>query len=203
MSVAHMRRAALLLLVALVAACRILPEARPEATRFYTLELPVPSASGGRTRSLALGLGPISLPGYLEQPQLVSRVDDERIAFAPVDRWAGSFRTQFERALQLRLMSALDTDDVTIFPWWHAHRIDLSVTLNVLAFEPDATGTARLDALWKVKDGQRQDVIVGAGRVSVREPIGAGGTGAAVEALGRALDQLAEAIAGDVQRARR
>jgi len=203
MPVAHLRRAALLLLLALGAACRIIPEARPDATHFYTLGLPVPSESGGRAGPLALGLGPISLPAYLDQPQLVTRVDEERIAFSSGDRWAGSPRSQFERALQLRLMSALGTDDITVFPWWHAHRIDLSIQLNVLAFEPDSTGSARLDALWRVRDGQHQDSILRTGRVSLREPIGAGGTGAAVEALSRTLDQLADAIAGDVQRARR
>jgi uncharacterized lipoprotein YmbA len=202
MHATRMRRAALLLLLALAPACRILPEAKPEGTRFYTLELPVPSGSGDGAGPLALGLGPISIPGYLDQPQMVTRLDDERIAFSSGDRWAGSLRSQFERALSLRLMSALGTDDISLFPWWHGHRIDLSVQLNVLAFEPDSTGTARLDALWKVKNGHNEE-IVRAGRVSVREPIGSGGTPAAVEALGRALDQLADAIAGDVQHARR
>jgi uncharacterized protein len=195
-----MRRAALLLLLVLAPACRIIPEAKPEGTRFYTLELPVPSVSGDS--QLALGLGPIVIPGYLDQPQLVTRLDDERIGFSSGDRWAGSFRTQLERALALRLMSALGTDDISVFPWWHGHRIDLSVQLNVLAFEADSTGVARLDALWKVRGGQTQE-IVRAGRVSLREPIGSGGTPAAVEALGRALDQLADAIAGDVQHASR
>jgi hypothetical protein len=198
----RLRRAALLLLLALAPACHIIPEAKPEGTRFYTLELPVPPGSGESDESLVLGLGPISLPGYLDQPQLVTRVDDERIAFSLNDRWAGSLRTQFERALSLRLMSALGTDNISVFPWWHGHRIDLSVQLNVLAFEPDSTGTVRLDALWKVKSGQGQEVVR-SGRVSLREPIGSGGTPAAVEALGRALDQLADAIAGDVQHAKR
>jgi uncharacterized protein len=203
MHAVRMRRAALLLLLVLAPACRILPEARPEGTRFYTLELPLPpSGSDGGAEPLALGLGPIIIPGYLDQPQMVTRLDDERIAFSSGDRWAGSLRSQFERALSLRLMSALGTDDVSLFPWWHGHRIDLSVQLNVLAFEADSTGAARLDALWKVRRGEAHE-IVRAGHVSLREPIGSGGTPAAVEALGRALDQLADAIAGDVQHARR
>ena len=58
MPVARTRRATLLLLLALGAACRIIPEARPDGTRFFTLGLPVPSESGGRTGQPALGLGP-------------------------------------------------------------------------------------------------------------------------------------------------
>src|SRR5262249_6950587 len=143
MHAARSPRAIVLLVVALTTGCRIIPEARPDRTRFYTLGLPAPSGSGSG-RQLALGLGPITFPAYLEQPQLVTRVDEERVVFAPTDRWAGSLRGQFERALMLRLMSALGTDDVTVFPWWPGRRIDVTVQLSVLAFEADSSGTARL-----------------------------------------------------------
>jgi uncharacterized lipoprotein YmbA len=194
------RRAALVLLLALANGCRIIPEPRPEPTRFYTLASPVPPRVHFGVEPLALGLGPIAFPGYLDQSQLVTRLDDERIAFAPADRWAGSLRRQFERALSLRLMAALATDDVATFPWWPGRRIDLAVQLTVLAFETDASGQARLDALWKVRDGKHEQVLE-AGQVRVREPIDAGGTQAAVAALDRALGQLADAIAADVRRA--
>ncbi len=187
--------------VLLAAACRIIPEPRGEPTRFYTLALPVPGTAGFGSGGLALGLGPITFPGYLDQPQLVTRLGDERVSFAPADRWAGSLRAQFERALSLRLMSALGTDDVAIFPWWRGRRIDVSVQLTLLAFEADSTGQARLDALWKVKDGREQ--VLDTGQTSLREPIESGGPEAAVAALDRALDQLATAIAADVRRARR
>ena len=195
-----MPRAILVLLLALGGACRLLSIPRAESTRFYTLALPaLPRAGVG---SLALGLGPITFPGYLDQPQVVTRVDEERVVFAPNDRWAGSLRVQFERALTLRLMEALDTNDVAAFPWWPGRPIDVSVQLNVLAFEADASGQARLDALWKVKDGKR-DQTLESGQTSLREPIDAGGYEAAVAALDRALDQLTQAIAADVRRVRR
>src|SRR5262249_61482255 len=130
------RRAALLLLVAVAPGCRIIPEATPDPTGFYPLGLPVlpgSSASG----QLALGPGRITFPASLDQPQLVTRVDEERVVFAPTERWAGSLRAQFERALMLRLMAALGTDNVITFPWWPGRRIDMTVQVNVLAFEPD------------------------------------------------------------------
>jgi uncharacterized lipoprotein YmbA len=193
-------RAAVVLLLALVPGCRIIPEPRAEPTRFYTLTMPVPVRPHLGDESLALGLGPITFPGYLDQSQIVTRVDDERIRFAPAERWAGSLRHQFERALSLRLMDQLGTDDVATFPWWPGRRIDLAVALTVLAFEADASSQARLDALWKVRDPKREQVLE-SGQVRVREPIDAGGTEATVAALDRALGQLADAIAADVRRA--
>jgi uncharacterized lipoprotein YmbA len=127
------------------------------------------------------------------------RLADERVAYAPSDRWAGSLRTQFERALALRLMSQLDTTDVATFPWWPGRRVDAAVQLNVLAFEPDASKQARLDAIWKVMDAKHQHVL-GGGEASLREPIDGGGQPAAVAALDRLLGRLAEAIARDVRR---
>jgi uncharacterized protein len=193
-------RAVLLALLVLAGGCRLLPEARPEPTRFYTLALVVPPPPHGRAAPLALGLGPIVFPSYLDQSQLVRRLDDERVAYAPADRWAGPLRQQFERALVLRLMAALDTDDVSTFPWWHGRHIDAAVRLTLLAFEPDSNGTARLDALWKVTSGARDDLLA-TGQTTIREPIDAGGAEAAVAALDRALEQLAQAIAADVRRA--
>ncbi len=201
MPAALVGRCGLVLLVALAGACRILPAPRPEATRFYTLAQPVPPHPRSGANALALGLGPITFPAYLDQSQLVMRLDDERVSYATADRWASPLRVQFERALALRLMAALDTEHVTTFPWWPGRRIDLTVELTVVAFEADTTGHARLDALWSVKDRKREQVL-DAGQVTVREPVDSGGPEAGVAALDRALVQLAQAIAADVRRAR-
>ena len=191
--------AALVFLLVLGGACQLLPKPKPEPTRFYTLALTVPPQTRVGAAPLVVGLGPIAFPSYLDQAQLVRRLDDERIAYAPADRWAGPLRNQFERALALRLMGALDTDDVPTFPWWPGRRIDASVQLTLLAFESDSSGMARLDALWKVKGGTREEVAE-SGQASIREPIAPGGAEAAVAALDRALEQLAQAIAADVRR---
>ena len=149
-------RAVLLALLTLTGACSLIPRARSEPTRFYTLSLPVPPhpSSGAPLR---LGVGPIVFPSYLDQSQLVHRLADERVAYAPADRWAGPLRGQFERALVLRLMAELDTDDITTFPWWPRRPVDAAVKITLLSFETDASGMARLDALWKVTPGNECD----------------------------------------------
>jgi len=193
-------RAALLALLVLAGACSLIPKARPEPTRFYTLGLPVPPHPSSSAQ-FRLGVGPIVFPGYLDQSQLVHRLADERVAYAPTDRWAGTLRGQFERALVLRLMAELDTDEITTFPWWPRRPVDAAVKITLLAFETDASGMARLDALWKVGPGKGDDVLV-TGQTSIREPVAfGGGAEAEVAALDRALAQLAQAIAIDVRRA--
>jgi uncharacterized lipoprotein YmbA len=184
--------------LAAIAGCGLLASPRPDNTRFYTLATPAPE--GGRdSSSLAVGLGPNTWPGYLDRPQLVTRLDDERILLAASERWAEPLRTQFERGLSYHLMSVLGTDDVVVFPWWPARHIDVIVEVNVRAFEAASDGFAHLDALWTVKEAHR-DKALQAGQRSIREPISPGGTEQAVAALGRALGQLGDAIADDVRR---
>jgi len=192
------RRSAVLALL-LASACRLLPEPRPEPAAFYTLGLPVPEARGLGARSLVAGLGPIKLPGYLDQTSLVRRLDDERITLVANARWASPLPKQFERALALRLMDALGAEDVLLFPWWPGQRIDVAVEVTVLAFETDADGMARLDAFWTVTRG-RSNAAVGQGQARVREPAGADDPAAGVAALDRALARLAGAIADDLRR---
>lgn len=196
------RRLAILALPALVlaGACRLLPAPRPEPAAFYTLGLPVPEARGFGGRSLVVGLGPIRLPGYLDQSPVVRRLDDERIALQPNARWASPLPKQFERALALRLMDAVGAQDVVLFPWWPGQRIDVAVEVTVLAFETDTDGMARLDAFWTLTHG-RSNHAVGQGQVRVREQVEGNGTAAGVAALDRALVRLAGAIAGDLRQA--
>lgn len=150
--------------------------------------------------SLTIGMGPNTWPGYLDRPQMVTRLDDERIVLSPTDRWAEPLRTQFERGLSYQLMGDVGTDEVVVFPWWPGRHIDAVVEVNVRAFEANADGSAHLDAVWTVKDSHR-DHAIRTGQSNIREPISPGGTEQAVAALGRALGQLGDAIAADVQRA--
>ncbi len=192
-----MIRTALVALALLLSACRLLPQPAPEAREFLTLAQPVPFTQG-RT-PLVVGLGPVTLPGYLDQTSVVLRIDEERVTLVPGARWASPLPQQFGRALGLRLMDELGATDVVAFPWWPDRRIDVAVALTVVAFEVDTGGLARLDALWKLT-GQKGTPTLGEGQVRVREPVESGGTGAAVAALDRALARLAAAIADDVRR---
>jgi len=192
------RRLGLVLALAPLAACGILGSPRPDPTHFFTLSTPAPES--GRMSSLTIGLGPNTWPGYLDRPQMVTRLDDERIVLSPTDRWAEPLRTQFERGLSYQLMGDVGTDEVVVFPWWPGRHIDAVVEVNVRAFEANADGSAHLDAVWTVKDSHRDHAIL-TGQSNIREPISPGGTEQAVAALGRALGQLGDAIAADVQRA--
>ena len=64
-----------------------------EQARLYTLSgLPFTAASASiqpaSTSALAIGIGPVTLPFYLDRPQIVRRTSPNRLEIAEFDRWA-------------------------------------------------------------------------------------------------------------------
>jgi uncharacterized lipoprotein YmbA len=171
--------------------------ARPDSFRYFTLassaEPPVKSASG-----LAVGLGPVTLPGYLSRPSLVTRVDDTQVRYAEGELWAEPLGKQFTRALREDLSRALGGARIIDYAWYPSASVDVAVAVTVLAFEVDTTGTATLNAGWALRDPKSHQVGY-EGQSAIVEP--AGGTpgeakgDAAVAALSRALARLSQELA--------
>ena len=171
--------------------------AQPDSFRYYTLassaEPSVRSASG-----LTVGLGPVTLPGYLSRSSLVTRVDDTRVHYSEGDLWAEPPGKQFTRTLSENLSRALGGARIVDYAWYPSVPIDVAVAVNVLAFEVDSTGAATLNADWALRDPHSRQVGY-EGQSAIVEP--AGGSpreaagGAAVAALSRALAQLSREVA--------
>jgi len=184
-----------LLLATSQSAC--LFRASRDSFQYYTLassaDPPVKSAS-----SLTVGLGPVTLPGYLSGPSLMTRVDDTRVRYAEGDRWAEPLSKQFTRTLREDLSRALGGARIIDYAWYPSAPVEVAVAVNVLAFEVDATGTATLTAGWALRDPHSHQVGY-EGQSAIVEP--AGGTPgetkgeAAAAALSRALAQMSREIA--------
>lgn len=171
--------------------------AQPDSFRYYTLtssaEPSVRSASG-----LTVGLGPVTLPGYLSRSSLVTRVDDTRVHYAEGDLWAEPLGKQFTRTLSENLSRALGGARIVDYAWYPSVPIDVAVAVNVLAFEVDSTGAATLNAGWALRDPHSRQVAY-EGQSAIVEPAGGppgeAAGGAAVAALSRALAQLSREVA--------
>ena len=83
----------------LVAAC-LGPRSDPSA--FYLLNATVAPVQAPAL-PVVLGVGPVTLPGYLDRPQLVVRVSENEIALAESDRWAERLDDNVVRILQADL----------------------------------------------------------------------------------------------------
>ncbi|MGD8275436.1 MAG: PqiC family protein [Thiohalocapsa sp.] len=122
---------------------------------FYTLTpLPQTADRGGDLTpgSIAIGLGPVSFPQFLDRPQIVTRDGDNRLIVDEFHRWGGSVQDDFLRVWGENLSYLLGTSQVVLFPSESRMALDYRVPVEVLAFEGTADGSAVLRARWSVTD---------------------------------------------------
>ncbi len=72
-------------------------------SRFYLLEpltgAPGPEGTVPLDRAISIGLGPVTLPEYLDRPQIVTRTDRNTVLLAEFDRWAEPLSGNVSRTL--------------------------------------------------------------------------------------------------------
>ena len=92
------RQGMLLVLVAGAAGCLSL-KPQPDPARFYVLSATVAEPEARQPGSL-VGVGPVTLPGYLRHSQILTRYDDHKMSLAESSRWAEPLEPMVARVLR-------------------------------------------------------------------------------------------------------
>jgi len=123
-----------------------------QLTHFYVL---TPLARSDRLQpiagdklELALGIGPVTLPRYLDRPQIVTRLDANRLDMAEFEQWAEPLQESVIRILAENLSLLLSTDQIEVFPWQRSARFDYQIVVTILQFESHPAAEAVLTARW-------------------------------------------------------
>ncbi len=172
-------------------------------THFYTLSgMQLPPA-GMNAPKTVVGVGPVTLPEYLDRPQIVTRASGNRVVLASFHSWVEPVDSMFTRVLVGNLSSLLATDNVVTMPQRRPLPLDYQVAVDVDRFDADQSGRAVLDARWRVF-GADGNALIGEGRSTIVEPPAeAGSYDAIVAAMSRALAGMSSAIAGTIEQHRR
>ena len=172
---------------------------RTRPAKFYTLS-PLNSSAGIESRSedteqgVALGIGPVSFPDYLDRPHIATRNGRNALTFAEFHRWAGSLSEDFSRILAENLSTLLATNRIALFPWKRATPLDYRVPINVMRFEGKSGGDVTLKVRWSIlgRSGET-DLLI---KMSTFTESAKGSTyEAMVAAQSRALGSLSREIA--------
>jgi hypothetical protein len=147
--------------VALAAAMSAGCATTPPVT-FYTLTptAGAPVADRGPSRALAVGLGPVTFPLFLDRPQLVRREPGNRLRIDDSQRWGGTLQDDFLRVWTENLSTLLKTPSIFVFPSETRYPLDFRITADVLAFEGTADGAALLKIRWILIDQPTQEVLL-------------------------------------------
>lgn len=178
-------------------------------SRFYLLsyapDAAAPANATTAREGVAIGVGPVTLPRYLERQDVTTRSSANQLELAGFDRWGGELDDDVIRVLAENLSALLQTDRVSAYPYDPSAPVDYQITVKVSAFETDESGNSRLDVRWNVlgDGGTRYHVMA---KSSFQQPTGQGGESdedgdpgvryeAIAEAMSRNLWELSEDIA--------
>jgi uncharacterized protein len=194
-----MRAALVLILVALSGACSW----QSAPVHFYVLDgargSPATSPTTPAGRGSTIGVGPVTLPRYLERNNIVTRQGTELVV-AEYDRWGEPLSESVPRLIAADLATLLGTERIVMFPWPVGKTVDQQLVVDVLRFEGTSGGDVVLEARWRVLGPDKQEVLL---RHSVvREPGGGSGYPALVAAMSRSVEGLSREIADAVKRLR-
>ncbi len=145
------------------------------------------------TGSPVLGVGPVRLPGLLDQPQIVTRRSADEIDRAEFDRWAEPLADTMPRVLAENLAALWRSERVVIFPWDPAQPVQYQVIVDVMRFDGARGGDVVLDARWRILATDGKELAVN--RSVLTQPTGRTGYQAVVTAMSRALAALSREIA--------
>lgn len=190
------RTVSLLAVLLALGACGTTPP-----SHFYTLsslrEANAPAQAAVR-RDFVLGIGPVTLPHYLDRPQLVSYTSGNELKLDDAHRWAEPLEQNFTRALSENLSFLLGTERVILYPGRRGVTPDAQVQVEVIRFDARADGMVTLQARWTALD--RSGGTVAAKRTDLEEKAVSGSHDALVAAHSAALARLSREIATVIEK---
>ena len=165
------------------------------AARFYTLS--AAAAPPMASSDLSVAVGPVSVPGVVDRPQIVVRTGPNEVRLDEFNRWASPLPDNIARAVAENLVAMLGTPRVSLSSQTVSADTDYRAAIEVQRFESAPGEAATLDAVWTVsrpKDGTSR-----AGRTTVREPTPENSYDVLAAAHSRAVARLSRDIADAVR----
>jgi len=182
----------------LLAACSSTP-----ATQFYKLNsLPSgqqenPAVLPGE--DIAIGVGPVMLPEFLDRPQIVTRKSQNQLEIAEFHRWAASFPRDFSRVLAKNISTLLPTDRVAVYPWEDTFSPTYQVKLDVEQFDGQLGEQVFLRVIWSlVGEEEKKELVVR--KTLVEEPVLTNDYEGLVAAQSNALATLSREIVEEIRK---
>jgi len=183
-------------LLAVILVLPVLAGCGNKPTRLYVLTADAEKSGAASPQGVQIGVGPVTLPKYLDRPQVVTRSAGNSLAQADLDQWGGELADNIARVLATNLANLLRTDRVSLYPREDRVPVEYQVTVDVVRFEQDSDGSTVLDAFWSLNNPSTGKVLTR--RSTYRQSgtaVAAGGSG---DATARAYDAVAAAMSRDL-----
>ena len=153
--------------------------------QYYRLESPaVPDA---RTTGLATGIGPVSIPAYIDRPELVFEAPTGELLVPEGHRWSGPIKDEITRVLTAGIQAQKPRSPVLAYPWPPGTELARNIPVSITELTARSGVGVTLSATWEIGNTQR--------RATIEQPIVGDGYSAITAAQSAVLQQLAQRIA--------
>jgi uncharacterized lipoprotein YmbA len=171
----------------LLGGCSTSPKAN-----FYTLD-PTTLTRTDAPVQVAVLVGPVSVPEFVDRPQIVTRAAGNEVEIDEFARWAAPLRVDIARVMAADLSSLLGSDLVSSSDaGWDTDKV-WRVRVNIVRFDSALGDAVTIETLWAVRPPGKTDFV--AGRSLKREAVDGKGYPALVAAHDRALAAVSKDIA--------
>ena len=102
------------------------------AQKYYQLGADGTAPTG--TSGLAVGVGPVSLPGYVDRAELVFQSGPNEFQVPADAHWTGGLKENVSRVLAADLGRRLHSGNVLAFPWNPSAKLRYQVAVDVSQF---------------------------------------------------------------------
>jgi uncharacterized lipoprotein YmbA len=164
-------------------------------TNFYVLTPSPGSESLGlatlSARGPSVGLGPVTLPQYLDRPQIVSRASRAKLNLAEFDQWGAPLKDNVASVLAENVSTLVPTDHITVHPWSRSASIDYQIVVDITRFDGSMDGgEVLLLARWRIVGKDGKELVKKKSRV--KQQVASADYEGTVTAMSRALEALSQ-----------
>jgi uncharacterized lipoprotein YmbA len=146
---------------------------------------------------IAIGVGPMEIPKTIDRPQIVVRINPNKLEVDEFQRWAGSLYEDILEVLTENLSILLKSNLVSAHPWEDFFNPDYRIVLDVHRFDGSLGDHIVLNVTWTITDGKGREALL-VRKSIIREPVLGKDFEAFVEAKSRALATFSQEIAREV-----
>lgn len=120
------------------------------SSKSYYLLTPQSAVSAANPDGPGIGVGPVTVAGYLQRDNLVLQEAGNRLAISESHRWAGDLAGNIASVTATNLSGEKQTANVRVYPWESDTGLKWQVSLDITHMHGDHDGNAILDASWRV-----------------------------------------------------
>jgi len=98
----------------------------------------------------------VKIPGYIDKPEIVTRVNLNQLIQAEFHRWGESLSGNISEVITQNLSLQLTQDSILTYPRLTTSNINYYLTFKVNQFDVDSTGLSILKVSWSIYNHNRK-----------------------------------------------